>query len=320
MNPRFARRALDLACGTRGNRRLLIFTFHRVLATPDALLPDEPTADSFAQRLLWMRDYLQVLPLPQAAQQLCDGTLPPRAASITFDDGYRNNAEIAQPLLEQNGLQATFFVATGAIEQGAMWNDLVIEAVRNCGDRLDFAEFDLPSWDIPSEASRRQFVLRILDQLKYLPLPRRAVIARALYAKYCNGSRAEFMMTRAMVRDLALNGHDVGAHTVTHPILQQVDDADARAEIEGSRDWVTSVTGRAPVSFAYPNGRPGVDFSSTHVRMVDEAGFKCAVSTTWGCATPRSNMLSLERFTPWEDSPSGFVRRILKTYVRSYMS
>ncbi len=318
MNAMLARRAFDLACGMARSRRLLIFSFHRVLPAPDALLSTEPTAVDFASRLDWIGSYLQVLPLPAAAQRLREGSLPTRAACITFDDGYRNNAEIAGPMLDKKGMPASFFIATGAIERGAMWNDLVIEAVRRCGRNLDLEEFDLGVMHIPDEHARGQVLLRVLERLKYLPIATRAAIADALHARHC-GTTPQLMMTQTQVRGLARKGHDVGAHTMTHPILQKVDVDQARAEIEGSRDWLAKVLGVSPVSFAYPNGRPGIDFDETHMRLVGEAGFRCAVSTRWGCATPRSNILSLERFAPWENSRSGFVSRILKTYASSYV-
>ena len=121
--------------GRRG--RLLIFTYHRVLAQPDPLLPDEADAASFAAHMDWVREFCNVLPLPEAARRLRDGTLPARATCITFDDGYANNYEVARPILLQRRLTATVFIAVDAVERGIMWNDLVIESVRQAGGRLD---------------------------------------------------------------------------------------------------------------------------------------------------------------------------------------
>jgi len=313
------RRAFDVACGAPGFRRLLIFTFHRVLPAPDPLLAGEPYAETFAERLDWIRDLLNVLPLPEAAKRLREGSLPPRAACITFDDGYRNNHDVAAPLLAERGLPASFFVATGAIERGAMWNDLVIEAMRACGDRLDLSEFELASVDVADETDRAKKLDPTIETIKYQPMERRAAIADRLYTRYCGSAPPALMMSREMVGALARAGHDVGSHTVTHPILLKLDAAAAREEIERSRDWVGEATGRVPVSFAYPNGRPGVDFGPEHEDMVRSAGFTCAVATTWGCATGRSRPFALERFTPWESTRDGFVARILKTYARSYL-
>jgi peptidoglycan/xylan/chitin deacetylase (PgdA/CDA1 family) len=250
---------------------------------------------------------------------LREGKLPTRAACITFDDGYGNNHDVAAPLLAERGLPASFFIATGAIERGAMWNDLVIEAMRACGDRLDLGEFDLPSVDVASESERAAKLDPAIETIKYQPMARRAEIADRLYARYCGSAPPALMMSREMVRALAQAGHDVGSHTMTHPILLKLDAESARQEIDGSRDWVADVTGRAPVSFAYPNGRPGIDFGPEHADMVRAAGFTCAVATTWGCATRSSDSFALERFTPWETTRDGFVTRILKTYARSYL-
>ena len=71
-----------------------------------------------------------VISLADGVAGLKRGCLPPRALSITFDDGYRDNHDIALPILLQLGLPATFFVATGFLDGGRMFNDTVIEAVR----------------------------------------------------------------------------------------------------------------------------------------------------------------------------------------------
>src|ERR1044071_7430526 len=65
--------------------------------------------------------------------------LPKRALSITFDDGYADNYNVAAPILLRLGLAATFFVATGFLDGGCMFNDVVIEALRCAGG----AELDL---------------------------------------------------------------------------------------------------------------------------------------------------------------------------------
>ena len=316
---RLTKRLLAAASGRGIRGRVLVFSFHRVLPKQDPLLTGEPDAQTFGRWVDWIRSYLNVLKLPEAVALLERGELPPRSACITFDDGYRNNFEVACPLLEHAGLPATFFIAAGAVDHGAMWNDLVIEAVRACGDSLDLRDAGGGVWEIESEAHRPRVVAAALDTLKYLPLEQRSEIAEGLYQRHCSVPRMDLMMTRAMVKALAERGHDVGAHTVSHPILQNLAPSAAREEIESSREWVREVTGCSPLSFAYPNGRKGIDFTELHMSMVETAGFRCAASTTWGCVTARSNPFALERFSPWEFDRSGFVSRMLKTYVRSYL-
>ena len=116
--------------GARGSLSVLIF--HRVLSAPDPLFPDEPDASRFAEILSWVARAFTVIPLAQGVASLNAGTLPPRALAITFDDGYEDNFTAALPVLQRFGMHATFFVASGFLDGGRMWNDTVIESVRAC--------------------------------------------------------------------------------------------------------------------------------------------------------------------------------------------
>ena len=310
--------ALTVLSGSSANRRLLILTFHRVLEQPDPLLPDEPTAAIFEGQISAIAAMLNVLPLPDAARMVATGRLPPRAACITFDDGYRNNYEIALPILAKHGVPATFFIATGALADGVMWNDLIVESIRRCGDRFDLREFGFADYPIGSPADRTEVTGRALLSMKYTPVDERADLARRIYRRYCGGETPSLMMDPAMVRSLAERGFDIGGHTVHHPILQEIPDDRAFAEIRDGRDWLSSVTGRPITTFAYPNGHPGIDFSAKHCAMVREAGFDCAVSTQWGCASRSSDTMALPRVTMSESTPSSVFVRLLKTYALSY--
>jgi peptidoglycan/xylan/chitin deacetylase (PgdA/CDA1 family) len=310
---------LSALSGAPPMRRLIILTFHRVLERADPLLPGEPTAGSFEEQLGWVSEFLDVIPLPDALRLRAEGRLPARAACITFDDGYRNNFEVAVPILERLGLPASFFIATGAIADGAMWNDLIIESVRACGARLDLREHGLGDYAVASESERLKLVDTVLDGMKYMAVDERAERSRDIYRTHCGAKVPALMMTPDMVRSLVDRGFDVGGHTMTHPILQEVSDDRADAEIRGCRDWLASVTGRSPSTFAYPNGRPGRDFDTRHRLMVREAGFSGAVATTWGCVLPSSDVLALPRLTPWEKTRTTYFDRLAKAYVQSYV-
>ena len=109
-----------------------------------------------------------LLPLSHAARRLADGSLPPRALSITFDDGYADNHDIAMPILARLGLPATVFVATSFLNGGRMWNDTVIECVRRTSKRaIDFEPSDqrIP---VGTVAERRSAISQLLPKIKYL--------------------------------------------------------------------------------------------------------------------------------------------------------
>jgi peptidoglycan/xylan/chitin deacetylase (PgdA/CDA1 family) len=300
-----------------GSAHLTIFTYHRVTAEPDPLLPDEFHARSFAAQMSWIADYFRVLPLPDAVRTLSQGTLPARAAAITFDDGYANNLEVALPILQRHKLTATVFIAVDAVERGIMWNDLVIEALRRAPAQIDLSKFGVGMLSTPDAAARAAAVERVLSHLKYLPLAERWQRAEEMYRSIAGAAPPRLMLTPAGVRQLSDAGIDVGAHTVNHPILKGMADDDARSEIVGSARWVADVTGRAPRSFAYPNGRPGVDYDGRHAAMTREAGFELAVTTQWGYASRSSATYELPRIAPWDRSRHRFWARMMKTHLGS---
>jgi peptidoglycan/xylan/chitin deacetylase (PgdA/CDA1 family) len=287
--------------------RLSILIFHRVLAKPDPLLPNEPAAPEFDALMQHIKSRFEVMPLSDAVRRLRGGSLPARALSITFDDGYADNLTVAAPILHRHGLPATLFVATGYLDGRCMFNDAVIEALRSTARReLDLESLGLGRLSLVSLDDRRVAIDRVLDAIKYLPRTQREQrvndILRAADVQEPTG----LMLGRRSIPSLVDAGFDVGAHTVNHPILARTPPDEAWREIvEGKRD-LEALLGRPVKLFAYPNGRPGRDYAAEHVRMVREAGFDAAVSTAWGSAGPGSDMLQLPRFTPWTRKPFKF--------------
>ena len=300
--------------------QLMIFAFHRVLDRSDPLLQDEPSAEVFARQMDWLAEVCNVLPLPEASARLTAGTLPARAASITFDDGYLDNYTTAAPILRERNLPATFFIAADAVDSGVMWNDLVIEGIRLAPQSLDLRSEELDEFELVDAVDRQRAIDTVLSAIKYQPLEERQTRAESVY-RHCGATGAPtLMMSRAQVAELHAQGFDIGAHTMNHPILAELDLDTARWEISASRDWLRDITGSDPVSFAYPNGRPVQDYRRAHAELVLDLGFELAVTTAWGCADRRYPVPELPRFTPWERDRSGFVKRLVKTSIKSRLS
>jgi peptidoglycan/xylan/chitin deacetylase (PgdA/CDA1 family) len=241
--------------------------------------------------------------------------LPARAACITFDDGYRNNLEVAAPILRSLGLPATVFVAQHPVERGIMWNDLLIEAARAApaGGAAALPEFREPLAD---STARRALIGRLLQSQKYRALPDRWQFAWDTYQAVAGTAPPRLMMTPEDVATLPRLGFDVGGHTVNHPILATLATHEARDEIVGNAQWLAALTGVGPRSFAYPNGRTGRDFNATHEQMAREAGYEVAVSTEWGAARTGSNVYSLPRIGLSESGTMAIFSRLLKTCLR----
>jgi peptidoglycan/xylan/chitin deacetylase (PgdA/CDA1 family) len=307
-----------LAMLSPGGRRarLLLLAYHRVPQTADTILPEEPDASLFAQEMDIVAAYCRVLPLPEAVRRLHDGTLPARAACITFDDGYENNLSVAMPILEARDMTGTVFVTGDAIDSGIMWNDMLIEAMRSAGSISGYQRFGM---DAAQDATvpEPERIMRVVRHVRYQPLQKRLETARSFHREATGREPPRLMLTRQQVRALADRGHDVGAHTMHHPILAGLPDPEANSEIGGSFAWVREVTGRAPRSFAYPNGVPQRDYTAVHAAMVRDAGFALAVSMRHGVASRASDPFQLPRYLPWSVRTRGFAARLARTLAIS---
>jgi peptidoglycan/xylan/chitin deacetylase (PgdA/CDA1 family) len=293
-------------------RRLSILIFHRVLPAPDPLLPEEPDAAQFDAAMRWVASSFNVLTVGEAIERRREDTLPSRALCITFDDGYADNAEVALPILARHGLRATFFVATGFIGGGRMFNDTVIEALRNtAADELDFGPWGLAVAPLRTGAERRRAISALLPRIKYLALAEREeALARLVRIARPSALPDDLMMQPGQIVELHRAGMEIGGHTVHHPILSLLVDDHARAEIAEGRTqlqrWID-----APVDvFAYPNGRPDRDYDARHVAMVRDLGFRGAVSTAIGVAAQAADPYQLPRFTPWDRDAMRWIWRL----------
>jgi peptidoglycan/xylan/chitin deacetylase (PgdA/CDA1 family) len=102
----------------RGERTLRVLMYHKVndLSPNPTTVPTEVFAE---QMELLERLGYQPVSLEAVRDHYLEGTpLPPGAALITFDDGYRDNLENALPVLREHGYPAVLFVPIAYLDDG----------------------------------------------------------------------------------------------------------------------------------------------------------------------------------------------------------
>ena len=298
--------------------RLSILIFHRVHARPDSIFPSEPDAQSFDRLMRHVAGTFNVISLGEAANRLSSDTLQANSLVITFDDGYADNAEVALPILQRHGLRATFFISTGFLDGGRMWNDSVIECLRHTQKQtLDLGEFGLGNVHLDSAETRRHTIEALLLQIKYLTLEERDKAISRLQ-RLCDLGKlpSDLMMCTEHVRQLHAAGMECGGHTVNHPILQTLSLDAARDEIALGKRHLEAIID-APIDvFAYPNGKPDQDYSAEHARLVENLGFRCAVTTAKGAAQAGDDLYQIPRYSPWGNSLPVWSGRLFMNQVR----
>lgn len=300
--------------GRRG--RLSVLVLHRVLPRPDPLFPEAIDAARFAQMCRWVASMFTVLPLDAAIRRLRAGTLPERALAITFDDGYADNRHVAMPILHSLGLPATVFVTTGFLDGGCMWNDIIIESCRSTRlprvelhDLLPQAAVD--SLELGTLSERRIALEAMIASVKYFEPSHRLDVVRQIADRLEVPISTQLMMTSDDVLALRRGGLQLGAHTVSHPILAELPLDEMRREMKDSKDFLEHLLGERVSLFAYPNGKPGKDYDKRAVALARELGFDAAVTTARGAASSSTDPFQLPRFTPWDRTAWRFGMRMM---------
>ena len=136
--------------------KLSVFLFHKVPQQCDPLVPADLDMARFEYLLDHTFSKLHVLPLEEAIGRLQTGTLPRRAACITFDDGYPDWLAGVAPALRRRNLHATFFITSGQFDGVPLWHERILAAVRRLsGPSLDMGCFLSTS----AAADHMQFVV-----------------------------------------------------------------------------------------------------------------------------------------------------------------
>jgi len=286
-----------------------ILIYHRVNPWPSSFAIDVTPPDRFRRQMEHLARRYRVLPLEELWRRTQEGSLPARSVAVTFDDGYADNHEFALPILRDLGVPATVFVVTGCVGTGVIpWHDRVLAAF----ERTSRTEAALPGDPMPATlvgvGARRSAAFRVLGALKPLEEPERlAGVARVEASLGAGAGAAEagrpLMLDWDQVRAMRRGGFAIGSHTVSHPILSRQSPERVWAELTRSKMEIENAIGEPVTLFAYPNGRPE-DYTPETVSLVRRAGYRVAVTTTFGVNDGGDDPLLWKRGTPWEsDQP-----------------
>ena len=277
--------------------KVLIVTYHRFAKEEDGR---STAVKAFGEQLDHLKEHYSVLSLTELGDCLNKHKpLPLRAAAITIDDGFHDAYDLAFPELHTRGLPATVFVITDFTDQKIwLWTD----KLRYLMSQLPVGPVSLSfekhtvSFSLDGAFSRSNAAGKINSILKTFPEnTKNAAIdemAAALNVSLPEKPPAEYAaMTWDQAREMDRAGIEIGSHTVTHPILPNVDDEQLRHELVDSRSKLEHELGHPVTLFCYPNG----SYNERVEAAVREAGYKVAVTTIPRLNDRQSDLHALAR-------------------------
>lgn len=275
----------------RWSRSLAVLAYHRVLPVEhDDSYPFDldllsATPEQFERQMAYLRQHVNLVSLHDVLAHIDGGPpLPPMAVAVTFDDGFGDTYRYAFPILRRYSIPATVFVATGYVGSAQpFWFEVAAYMAMRASPDKTIAE-------------RRQSLRKLQVALKALPNDRRASIVSAWTRHFTahadSHERAHgHALSWDQVREMAAAGIAFGSHSVTHPNLARLSDAELGWELAESKRVLEASLQRPIVTLAYPIGTRTA-FDERVMAAAKRAGFQLALSYIRG-ANP---LARLDRF------------------------
>ncbi|QYN34472.1 polysaccharide deacetylase family protein [Pseudonocardia sp. DSM 110487] len=260
--------------------RLLVLGYHNIEST--WFWPSRPGAGiaTFARQMRVLHRIANVVPLEDALDALAAGRpLPPRAVALTFDDGYRDNLELAAPVLRGYGMPATIYLVPGFLsgEQHAWWERLGWAVGRARARRVRLDGQELVLGDDGAALRTVETLVKRMTHDERMNAVERLVEDLRPSGEY----RAdELFLDWDAARGLVPAGMTVGSHTLSHAILGRETAADQHVDLRESRRVLQRELSAEVATLAYPNGTRD-DYDDATFAAAREAGYSHAV-TAWG--------------------------------------
>jgi len=235
------------------------FLFHRVTPQKD-LLWDPMRPELFEKVIRHITAKYSVVQFEDLMENISLYSKK-KAATIMFDDGYKDNIDFALPILQKYNVKASFYVVTDCITNNSpTWTHVLEYRFQNTQKkaidlRFDFLPEELRVNSLESNTERLMYVSRLKPFLKKISSQNRKQVLDVVNYYYDDIKLPTLMMDWTDLRLLKEQGHYIGSHSQTHDMLGTINDADVVFnELIKSAEEIKKNLGHFPATISYPVG------------------------------------------------------------------
>jgi peptidoglycan/xylan/chitin deacetylase (PgdA/CDA1 family) len=222
---------------------------------------------------------------------------------LTFDDGWKDTYTRALPRLTEFRMPAVVFVTIRYVGgNNAPWVERLAGRWRDPERR---AQVRTKISRMVTTAAQEASLEEAVEYLKHMAAAQRNQILAELLHEEEGGAAAEAvdqMLKWDQVVALSKEGIEIGAHTVTHPLLTFEDDEMIEGELRISRQILEAKLGKTVSAFAYPNG----DWDERIRQLVIRTGYRCAFTTRRGWHRSGEDLYTIRRILLHEGNVTGW--------------
>lgn len=281
---------------------VVILFYHRFKERNETTVLSRLWVNSFAQQMLFLQNWCDVISLDELIEKIKNKEdISKPTVVITIDDGFRDNYDVAYPILKNLGLPATIYLTSGLIDtQEVPWVDEIGTALMETNlNSLSLPEpFNTNVLAISTCEQKTAALHSIYKTLLYLEHDSKITLVHQLLEILNEGdeavTRKRIMLNWQEIREMNQNGVSFGAHTMTHPTLSRMSQEDAELEIYESKRIIERELECEVKHFAIPNGQDE-DFTEPLRDFCRQGLFTSITSTKFGYVTKFSDPYNLPR-------------------------
>jgi peptidoglycan/xylan/chitin deacetylase (PgdA/CDA1 family) len=277
--------------------KFAVLCYHRI-GTDGIPLFSELPSEIFEEQMQFLRRRYRVISLDELCEEMERPTRNGHAVAVTFDDGYRDLFTYALPVLQKCQIPATIFLPVVSIETGQVpWYDRIFLTVRVFPEDDLEITLDRPRrFRLVSRAARLQAATEIIQYLRTLPDWRRREHCQNLEKRVILPSEElrDRMLTWDQIRAMCRAGVSFGSHTMTHPVVSQLTEAQLESELAESKRLLEQRIASPIRHFAFPFGQPR-DCGKAALPVLARLGYRSAATTVEGTNAPGDDLYALRR-------------------------
>ncbi len=290
----------------------LVLTYHRIADDRDPL-QQCVNPEHFAAQLDSLAHVADIVPLEELERPASA-----RRVAVTFDDGYRDNAIAAAPLLRAAGAPATFFVPSRILDDPAeFWWDRLEHAHLDKTPAVPTVHVEIAGTEVRVDVRDAAGVYRSLKalnrRLRSRPPGEIEDVVAQVEAQLGTGRGSCAAHALLSTEEIAELGADplfeIGAHGATHTMLAALSSDEQRTEVVDAKAGLERAVGGAVMSFAYPYGTPE-SFDATTLSLVEQAGYERACRNTGGRADVARERYRLARHMVYDWTGDELARHV----------
>lgn len=244
----------------------------------------------FENVIIYLKSRYKMITLKELYAYYYDNYQVRNACLITVDDGHVSSYNVIYPILKKHQVPAVFFVSPEIAMRKKIMNYWFQEIEGYSNDNLlKIAREYFVQTDVRKTTDKK-----LIDKL---PIDTIRTIISRYQREYSVQPKLPQNMTVEQIQEIDKDGLvEIGAHTLYHPFLANETDRRSKEEIQSSISQLEEILQHPILAFAYPNGRPNVDWGEREIGYLKETSVKLAFSTYHHDLTLANDVYAIPRY------------------------